>query len=50
VKEILLTESQGFPFFAVTGIALLGAVLIGGIIGILFRRKLPAVADDSPSN
>jgi hypothetical protein len=50
VKEILLTESQGFPFFAVTGIALLGAVIIGGIIGILFRRKLPAVADDSPSN
>ena len=46
VREALLTESQGFPFFAVTGIALLGAVLFGGIIGILFRRKLPAVPED----
>ena len=46
IKEALLTESQGFPFFAVTGIALLGAVIIGGVIGILFRRKLPAVPED----
>lgn len=46
VREALITESQGFPFFAVTGIALLGAVLFGGIIGILFRRKLPAVPED----
>jgi len=46
VKEALINESQGFPFFAVTGIALLGAVLFGGIIGILFRRKLPAVPED----
>lgn len=46
VKEALLTESQGFPFFAVTGIALLGAVIIGGVIGMLFRRKLPAVPED----
>jgi hypothetical protein len=46
VKEALLTESQGFPFFAVTGIALLGAVIIGLMIGFLFRRKLPAVPED----
>ncbi len=42
-KEVLLTESQGFPFFAVTGLALVGAIIIGGVIGMLFRRKLPAV-------
>jgi len=43
VKEVLLTESSGFPFFAVTGLALVGAIIIGGVIGMLFRRKLPAV-------
>ncbi len=47
VREVLLTESQGFPFFAVTGIALVGAIIIGGVIGILFRRKLPAVPDEA---
>lgn len=47
VREVLLTESQGFPFFAASGIALLGAIIIGGVIGMLFRRKLPAVAEES---
>lgn len=46
VREALLKESQGFPFFAVTGIALLGAIIIGLMIGFLFRRKLPAVPED----
>lgn len=46
VREALLTESQGFPFFAVTGIALLGAIVIGLVIGFLFRRKLPAVVEN----
>ncbi len=46
VKEGLIQESQGFPFFVVTGTALVGAVLIGGVIGLLFRRKLPPVQDD----
>jgi uncharacterized membrane protein YqgA involved in biofilm formation len=26
---------------------LVGAVLIGGVIGLLFRRKLPAVPDEA---
>jgi hypothetical protein len=46
VKEVLLKESQGFPFFVVTMSILVGAVLIGGVIGLLFRRKLPAVPGD----
>jgi hypothetical protein len=46
VKEGLIKESQGFPFFVVTGTALLGAVLIGGVIGLLFRRTLPPVVDN----
>ncbi len=46
VKEVLLTESQGFPFFAVSGVALVGAIIIGGVIGMLFRRKLPPVPDE----
>lgn len=47
VKEVLLKESQGFPFFVVTMSILVGAVLIGGVIGLLFRRKLPAVPDEA---
>ncbi len=46
VREVLIKESQGFPFFLVTSTALVGAVLIGGVIGLLFRRKLPPVKDD----
>ena len=48
-REALLTESGGFPFFMVTAIALAGAILIGGVFGMLFRRKLPPVADDIDS-
>ncbi len=48
-REALLTESGGFPFFMVTGVALAGAILIGGVFGMLFRRKLPAVPDDVDS-
>ena len=46
VKEALITESGGFPFFMVSGIAIVGGVVIGGVLGLLFRRKLPAVAED----
>lgn len=45
-REATMIESGGFPFFMVSGVALVGAILIGGVIGMLFRRKLPAVPDD----
>lgn len=46
VKEALLTESGGFPFFMVSGIALVGGLVIGTVVALLFRRVLPAVAAD----
>ncbi len=45
-REALLVESGGFPFFMVSGVAIVGGILIGGVIGMLFRRKLPAVPDE----
>lgn len=51
VKEALLTESGGFPFFLVSSIAIVGGLIIGTVVALLFRRKLPAVADDpEPEN
>jgi hypothetical protein len=47
-KEALLTESGGFPFFLVSSIAIVGGLIIGAVVALLFRRKLPAVADDEP--
>jgi hypothetical protein len=46
VKEALLTESGGFPFFMVSGIALVGGLVIGTVVALLFRRVLPAVAEN----
>lgn len=46
VKEALITESGGFPFFMVSGIALVGGLVIGTVVALLFRRVLPAVAED----
>ncbi|MDX2268500.1 MAG: hypothetical protein NW208_10375 [Bryobacter sp.] len=45
-KEALLTESGGFPFFLVSSIAIVGGLVIGAVVALLFRRKLPAVRDD----
>ena len=45
-REALMVESGGFPFFMVSGVAIVGGILIGGVIGMLFRRKLPAVPDE----
>ncbi len=45
-KEALLTESGGFPFFLVSSVAIVGGLLIGAVVALLFRRKLPAVAPD----
>jgi hypothetical protein len=50
-KEALLTESGGFPFFLVSSIALVGGLIIGTVVALLFRRKLPAVPQDpEPEN
>ncbi|WP_031496418.1 hypothetical protein [Bryobacter aggregatus] len=45
-REATMVESGGFPFFLVSGISLVGAILIGGVIGLLFRRQLPAVPQE----
>jgi hypothetical protein len=45
-SEAVLTESGGFPFFMVSGLALVGGLVIGTVVALLFRRKLPAVAED----
>jgi hypothetical protein len=47
-KEALLTESGGFPFFVVSSVAIVGGLIIGTVVALLFRRKLPAVRDDDP--
>lgn len=45
-REAMLVESGGFPFFVVSGVAIVGGILIGGVVALLFRRKLPAVPED----
>ncbi len=45
-REAMMVESGGFPFFMVSGIAIVGGILIGGVVALLFRRKLPAVPED----
>ncbi len=47
-KEALLTESGGFPFFLVSTIAIVGGLIIGTVVALLWRKKLPPV-DADPS-
>jgi hypothetical protein len=45
-EEIVVTESQGYPISAISGTILVGSLLLGGVLALLFRRRLPAVPEE----